>query len=124
MKKIMIVDDNVDIIYAVKTSLTDLDKGIRTIEATSGEECLKILPQEHPDIILMDIMMPGMDGMDTAIKIKEIPEYKNIPIIFLSAKTDKLSKGMGSIAGEDYVEKPFEAKDLYKRIIKVLEKSK
>jgi CheY-like chemotaxis protein len=114
--KVMVVDDNQDIRFTIKDSLTAIDNTYQFVEASSGEECLKLLGQNKPDVILMDIMMPGMDGTETAIKIKEDSNFKNIPLIFLTAKTDKLSKEMGAIVGQDFVEKPFDPADLDKRI--------
>jgi CheY-like chemotaxis protein len=121
MAKILVVDDNEDILYTVKLILESKDSSFKVDTAKNGIECLKYLGSKKPDLILMDIMMPELDGMDTAIKIRENPELKEIPIIFLSAKTDKLSKGMGSICGNDYIEKPFINEDLYNRVKKMVE---
>lgn len=121
-KTVMVVDDNENIRYSLKAVLEDLDKEISVITANGGLECLEKIREKKPSIILMDVMMPGLDGMDTVIKIKEDPDTKDIPVIFLTAKTDNLTKGMGSVCGEDFIEKPFEAEDLYNRIKKVIEK--
>ncbi|MFW5871902.1 MAG: response regulator [bacterium] len=122
MTDILVVDDNKDIRYTIKTSLESIDGSYKVEEATSGEDCIKKLSEKKPDIILMDVMMPGMDGMETTIKIKENPDYKDIKIIYLTAKTDSLTKGMGALSGEDFIEKPFVPEDLDKRIKGALKK--
>jgi DNA-binding response OmpR family regulator len=67
-------------------------------------------------------MMPGMNGWDVAAKIKENPKWSTIPIVFLTAKGDTMSIGMGHLASDDYVVKPFDIVDLKNRIEKVLKK--
>lgn len=121
LKKIFVVDDNKDIRLTVKANLENMDSRMQVFEFSSGNDCIDALENFVPDLILLDIMMPGIDGMDAAIKIKENITTKNVPIVFLTAKTDKMSKGMGEIAGEDYIEKPFEPQDLYNRVMKILE---
>ena len=121
-KKIMVVDDNEDLIYSVKRSLGDIAPKYSFIEANGGKKCISILEDgAKPDVILLDIMMPGMDGWETAAQIKSNSTWRNIPIIFLTAKTDDLSKNMGKLTAEDYIEKPFDIYDLKERIEKVLQ---
>lgn len=124
MIKLMIVDDNEDIITMVSANLKSIDSNYSISVAKNGKECIDKLSKEEPDVILMDIMMPVMDGADAAMKIKEDPKTRDIPIIFLTAKTDKLSKNMGNVVGQDYVEKPFEINDLDDRIKSVLEEDR
>ena len=114
--KLLVVDDNPDIVFSVKASLEELGKGYVVTGTNSGKECLKMLKKQRPDLILLDIMMPEMDGWAVAAAIKSDAKLKGIPIIFLTAKTDDLSKGMGSLTAADYIEKPFDAADLDKRI--------
>jgi two-component system sensor histidine kinase/response regulator len=76
--------------------------------------------QDKPDLVLLDIMMPEVSGWDVAAKIKENPEWKEIPIVFLTAKGDTMSIGMGNLAAEDYIVKPFDVRDLKERIDKIL----
>lgn len=115
--KVLLVDDNKDVLYTVKQSLEQLDPAYEVIEASSGQECLDKVDSK-PDIILLDIMMPGMDGYGVAEQLQGNPDTKNIPIIFLTAKSDKLSKERGSILARDYIEKPFDPKKLDKIIKK------
>lgn len=120
-KSILIVDDNPDVRFSVKLGLEDLDASYDVITAESGDKCLEFLKNNQiPDIILLDIMMPREDGWNIFAKVKEKLEWRNIPIIFLTAKTDDYSKGFGSISADDYVEKPFDIEDLKKRIDNIL----
>ena len=120
--KIMAVDDNEDVLFSIKEGLkaiSDYD----IIPLNSAKEFLERLKGgDFPDLLLLDIMMPEMDGWELTAKLKRSEEWKNIPIIFLTAKTDDLSKGLGSLTSEDYVEKPFEISDLKERIDTVLER--
>ena len=122
VKKVLVVDDNPDVIFSVKNGLGSLDKDFKIKGVDSGRKCLEFLQTEKPDLILMDIMMPEMSGWKTFDKIKENNAWKDIPIIFLTARTDRVAKNAGGFLGEDYIEKPFEIKDLIVRINKVLKK--
>ena len=123
MKKIMIVDDNVDLTYVVKKSLEKIKDGYEILSANRGQECFNLLNEgKLPDLILLDIMMPEMNGWDVFAKLKENAEWRKIPVVFLTAKTDSFSKGFGQIPAQDYIEKPFEIVDLKKRIDKILGK--
>lgn len=119
-KKIMVVDDEPDILFTVGQMLEMC--GYEVIKAGTGEECLSKLSEVMPDLVLLDIMMPKVSGWDVAAKIKENPKWKNIPIVFLTAKGDTMSIGMGNMASEDYITKPFDINDLKERVEKVLNK--
>ena len=119
VKKIMIVDDNPDIILSIKDGLEESTE-YKVLGADSGEKCLEIMETEIPDLILLDIMMPEMSGWETYDKLKDNPLWGKIPIVFLTARTDKIARDAGDFLGEDYIEKPFEIKDLIGRINKVL----
>ena len=120
-KKIMVVDDEPDQIFTLKVSLENLDDEYEVIGANSGIKCLQILKNNQiPDLILLDIMMPEISGWEVFNRIKENPEWKNIPIIFLTARTDQMAKDAGNFFGNDYIEKPFDINDINKRINKIL----
>lgn len=123
-KIILLVDDNHDLVYSIKAGLEAASKNYEVMGVESGRACLELLKKSTPDLILLDIMMPGMDGWDTCAKIKSNKKTENIPIVFLTAKTDPISKGMGRLASADYIEKPIEIKDLKKRIDEVVNKKK
>ena len=122
VKTILVVDDYTDIVVSVKQVLEDPTGEYRVISADSGEKCLQILQQETPlpDLILLDIMMPGMSGWDVAARIKQNDRWRSVPIVFLTAKGDEMSVGIGHLASEDYIVKPFDImklKDCVKRIL-------
>ena len=120
-KKIMMVDDEPDQILAVKLILEDLSDEYEVIGADSGMQCLELLENNQiPDLIFLDIMMPGMNGWQVFAKLKDNPEWREIPIVFLTAKTDVYSMGFGKLSADDYIEKPFEITDLKRRVDKVL----
>jgi len=119
-KKILIVDDEPDILFTVGQMLEM--SGYDVEKAQNGKECIEKLNklEKCPDLIILDIMMPGVSGWDAAAKIKECEKWSNIPIIFLTAKGDTMSIGMGNLSAEDYIVKPFDIEDLKKRVDKIL----
>ncbi|RLF38926.1 MAG: response regulator, partial [Thermoplasmata archaeon] len=90
--------------------------------AESGERCLKLLENEIPDAILLDIMMPGMSGWELYDKIRDNPRFRKTPILFLTARTDRLAENAGRFLGDDFIEKPFDPVDLKNRIEKAIRK--
>jgi len=121
MKKILIVDDNPDLLYVVKLGLERIDEKYKVSDVNGGKECFELLRKgDMPDIILLDIMMPEINGWNVFAKIKENPEWRDIPIVFLTAKTDDFSQGFGKKSAQDYITKPFEIDDLKQKIDKIL----
>ena len=121
MKKIMVVDDEPDQIYVIKKSLEKAGVTYEIITANSGAQCLEFLEKNQiPDLILLDIMMPEMSGWIVFDKLKDNVMWEKIPIIFLTARTDKIAENAGGFLGDDFIEKPFDTKDLKSRIDKVL----
>jgi putative two-component system response regulator len=123
MKKILMVDDEDDQIFTARIIL-ESEGEYTLIGANSGEQCFELLKNgELPDVILLDIMMPGMSGWKVHDELKKRSSpWKHIPIIFLTGTTDLDSKEVGGWFGEDFIEKPYEVTDLKNRIKKVLEK--
>jgi two-component system alkaline phosphatase synthesis response regulator PhoP len=120
-KKIMVVDDNKDIRISVHQILEIC--GYEVIEAEDGMNCLKQLEQGHPDLVILDIMMPGMSGWDVAARIKQNEKWNSIPIVFLTAKGDDMSMGLGGLASEEYIVKPFDVMKLMECVDRILKKS-
>jgi CheY-like chemotaxis protein len=105
-KKVLIVDDDMRNIFALSTVLED--HAMRIISADNGRDAIEILQREHDvDIVLMDIMMPEMDGMETIREIRKISRLKNLPIIAVTAKAMKGDREKCIEAGAwDYLSKP------------------
>lgn len=122
-KTILVVDDNPDIAISVQGGLQQYTDKYNVISAKSGEQCLQLLKNNQiPDLILLDIMMPGISGWETYNQIKQNPSWKEIPVVFLTARTDQMAKDAGSFFGDDFIEKPFNVEDLEKRINTAIEK--
>lgn len=113
MANILICDDEKDIVNALKIYLTA--EGYQTFEAYNGEEALAILAQEEIHLVIMDIMMPLLDGISAVAKIRE--ENNTIPVILLTAKSEDTDKVLGlNIGADDYVTKPFNPIELLARV--------
>ena len=124
MKKIMLVDDEKDQIFSIKTGFEqEYPNEYEIIGVESGKKCIDLLEKNaKPDLILLDIMMPEMNGWEVFDKIKANPAWKKIPIIFLTARSDGLAKSAGSMIADDYIEKPIDIQELKTRIENVLKK--
>ena len=123
VKKLLIVDDDANVIYTVKNGLEAYDDDYEIVTANSGKECLEKLKSNFkPDLILLEVMMPEMTGWETFDKIRDNPSYKDIPIIFLTGRTDRIAKTAGDFLAADYIEKPCKIPELKIRIEKVLNK--
>jgi len=121
-KKIMVVDDNPSVTLTVKRGLEKIDDIYEVISVGSGEQCLEMLENNQiPDLIILDIMMPGMNGWEVFNRLKQNPIWMNISVVFLTARTDPVAGNAGRFLAEDYIEKPFDIYDLKSRIDKVLE---
>lgn len=103
--KVLVVDDQE--INRTLLSFILEDEGYEYAMASDGEEAIRMYAEENPDLILMDIMMPGMEGYEAARRIKQQASYRHIPIIFLTAKTDLDSLSRCLDDGEDFLTKPF-----------------
>ena len=110
-KTIMVVDDNPDIITIVRTILEG--KGYSVLSATSGPELLNLLKTQKPDLIILDIMMPEMDGLEVLTRLKGLTETASIPVILLTAKVQYEDVLGGYKLGADYyITKPFTSTQL------------
>jgi DNA-binding response OmpR family regulator len=121
-KKIFVIDDEKALQEILQVNLSK--EGYEVKVFSSAEEALKIMDKDVPDLILLDIMMQGMDGYDFCRKIRSMPQYKSIPVIFLSAKTEEFDKVLGlELGGDDYITKPFGIKELISRVKAVFRRS-
>ena len=109
---ILVVDDNKEIVYSISELLKY--EGYNTVKAYDGMEALKALEEKRIDLILLDVMMPRMNGLSALMKLRE--NY-HIPVIILSAKTEESDKVSGLMLGaDDYVEKPYNPAELTARV--------
>ena len=118
-EKILVVEDEKDILELVKYNLER--EGYDVLALHSAEEALKRLSKELPDLIILDLMLPGMDGLETCRLIKQETKTRDIPIIILTAKSEESDVIVGlQLGADDYVTKPFSPKVLLARIKAVL----
>ena len=126
MKKIMLIDDEKDQIFSIKTGFEELyPKEYEIITAENGKKCFELLEKNViPDLIILDIMMPEMNGWQVFDKLRAHQSWKSIPVIFLTARSDSLAANAGAMIAEDYIEKPIDIKELKLRIDNVLKNVK
>lgn len=112
MYNVLVCDDEKDIVSALRIYLTS--EGYQVYEAYNGKEAIEIIKQKEVHLVLMDIMMPEMDGMEAMVKIREI---SNVPVILLTAKSEDTDKVLGlTVGADDYVTKPFNPVELQARV--------
>lgn len=112
MAKILVCDDDREIVEAIDIYLTQ--EGHEVLKAYDGEEALKVLKDQEVDFLVIDVMMPRLDGIRATLKIRE---ENNIPIIILSAKSEDADKILGlNVGADDYVTKPFNPLELVARV--------
>ena len=113
--KILVVDDEAYIVHILEFSLGM--EGFEVVTAFDGEEAISKAERERPDLVVLDIMMPKLDGYETCRRLKENDKTKNIPVILLSAKGRSMDQRVGLDAGADeYITKPFSPRKLVERI--------
>lgn len=121
-EKILIVEDEKDIVKMLDYNLKK--EGYRTIAAADGEDALDSAKRQNPDLIILDLMLPGMDGLEVCKHLKKEPKTAHIPIIMLTAKAQEADKVIGlELGADDYVTKPFSPRELMARLKAVLRRS-
>ena len=119
-KKILIVDDETAMVKMLKMRLEA--NNYEVITAYDGQEGLEKAKSENPDLIILDLMLPKIDGYKVCRMLKFDDKYKNIPIILFFARAQESDKQTGQLVGaDDYVTKPFEPKDLLEKIKRLLD---
>ena len=119
-RRILTVDDELSILKFLRSNLED--RGYTVISATNGEEAINIVERELPDLIILDVMMPKMDGFEVCRRLRE---WSQIPIIMLSARGDESDKVQClDLGADDYIVKPFSANELVARVSAVLRRTK
>lgn len=121
-QKILVVDDEHDIIELVSYNL--VKEGFDVSSATDGEEALTKLRKETFNLLVLDLMLPGIQGIELCRILKNDPDTKNLPIIMLTAKAEELDKILGlELGADDYITKPFSPRELVSRVKAVLRRT-
>ena len=122
-EKILIVDDEQDIVDAIEYQLKR--EGFRVATAGDGEHALALAQKDIPDAIVLDLMLPGVDGLDVCRTLRAQEKPKHIPILMLTAKTQEADRVVGlELGADDYITKPFSVRELVARIKAVLRRTK
>jgi DNA-binding response OmpR family regulator len=121
--RVLIVDDESAIRLICRVNLDSV--GFDTLEAPDGETALALARAEQPDLILLDVMLPGIDGWGVAEQLASAPETREIPILFLSARSDRSDEARGhELGGVGYITKPFDPDELTARVREILERTR
>ena len=122
MKPILIIEDEKDIVDLIAYQLTQ--SGFSVISALDGPSGLERAKKERPSLIILDLMLPGMDGKDVCRALKSTPLTQSIPILMLTAKTEEMDRVVGfELGADDYVTKPFSPRELVSRVRAVLRRT-
>ncbi len=122
-KKIFIVEDELDFLTTLKERLEF--EGFVVVTAVDGEKALERIPEEKPDLILLDIMLPAMNGYQVCRRLKSNPETETIPVVVVTAKSQESDKFWAKETGaDDYLTKPFEMEELLQKVQDNLQKDK
>jgi two-component system, OmpR family, alkaline phosphatase synthesis response regulator PhoP len=121
-EKILIVDDEKDIVKMIDYALKK--EGYRTVSCYDGQDALDAAHKERPDLVVLDLMLPGIDGLDVCKQLKKGSDTPMIPIIMLTAKAQETDKVVGlELGADDYMTKPFSPRELVARIKAVLRRT-
>jgi two-component system alkaline phosphatase synthesis response regulator PhoP len=121
-QKILIVDDEPDILELIAYNLNK--EGYLYITASNGLEAIQMAKKHHPDLILLDIMMPKLDGIETCRQLRAMPEFKNTYMVFLTARSEEYSEISGfNVGADDYIAKPIKPRALISRINAILRRN-
>lgn len=120
--KILIVDDEPDIVELIEYNLRK--EGYQVFSASNGLEAISVAKKTLPDLIILDIMMPKMDGIETCRQLRSMPEFKNTFMVFLTARSEEYSEISGfNVGADDYIAKPIKPRALVSRINAILRRN-
>ena len=113
-KKILAIDDEADVLLQVEFILKK--NGYDVVTASDGKDGWELINKEKPDLVLLDLILPGIEGVEIAKRMKSSQELKATPIILLTASADSINQKMQETRADDYLLKPFEYSELLKKI--------
>jgi two-component system, OmpR family, alkaline phosphatase synthesis response regulator PhoP len=120
-KRILVVDDEIYIVHILEFTLTM--EGYEVLTASDGEEALRKMEQERPDLVVLDIMMPKLDGYEVCRRLRADEEFQSVPVILLSAKGRPIDRETGlEVGADDYIVKPFSPRRLLEKIKDLLQR--
>lgn len=112
---ILVVDDEEPIQELLKFNLEN--EGYNVLTAFDGPAALKIIEEKRPDLVVLDVMLPGMDGLEVCNQLRQNPKFRDLPVIMLTAKGEEIDKVLGlELGADDYLTKPFSPRELLARI--------
>ena len=121
-EKVLIIDDEAHIVELIRYNLQA--SGFVTIQAYNGIDGLELAKQEIPDLVILDLMLPGIDGLEVCKRLRRDEKLKNIPIIMLTARSEEIDKILGlELGADDYITKPFSVRELNARVKALLRRS-
>ncbi len=122
MLTVLVADDELNMRILLKATLEELeDMGVELLTADNGEEALKIINTKKPQLVILDVMMPGMSGFEVCNTVKNVLGMQNTYILMLSAEAQEVDKQKGKDVGADiYMTKPFQPDDVLERVVDVL----
>ncbi|NGM67038.1 response regulator transcription factor [Sphingobacterium sp. SGR-19] len=121
-QKILVVDDERDIVDLISYSLTK--EGYQVYQAYNGKEAIEVAKQVTPDLIILDVMMPEMDGIEACRLMRSMPEFKQTFMVFLTARSEEYSEIAGfNVGADDYIAKPIKPRALMSRINAILRRN-
>jgi len=122
IRKILVVDDEPDIVELLKYHLER--EGFRVLAAFDGREALELTVKEHPDLLILDLMLPGLEGLEVCRRLRRDPTTVSLPILMLTAKGEEVDKIVGlELGADDYVTKPFSPREVVARVKALLRRT-
>lgn len=121
-QKILVVDDESDIVELISYNLTK--EGYQVFTASNGREAIRVAKEVYPDLIILDVMMPEMDGIEACRLMRSMPEFKHVFMVFLTARSEEYSEIAGfHVGADDYIAKPIKPRALMSRINAILRRN-
>ena len=122
LTKVLVIDDERDIVALLRYHLEKA--GFQCLEAMDGATALRLIREQHPDLLLLDLMLPGMDGLEICRRLRQDATTARLPILMLTAKAEEVDRVVGlEVGADDYVVKPFSPRELIARIRAILRRA-